>query len=160
MNDHCIQREAKEDRLFQILTTVLSLRFGTLWWVQEKLWQSCLPSYDQDSTRVAHPGLYVRKKQSFSSLYEPIPLMHGGSKRPRRTKSFPVKGLTPEEPAKKTFFSPRMILAVPLKAFASRSAAPPHEMNLRLNRHKPSLSLREIKQLNILLQTPSGNGNG
>ena len=86
--------EVKRERMTKAVRTVMDYSLGTLWWVDEGLWREQLASrYDQNSTRVAHPGLSMLA-HPVQDLFSRIPMLHGSS----HGHGVMVKGLTAEEP--------------------------------------------------------------
>ena len=100
--------EVKRERMTKAVRTVMDYSLGTLWWVDECLWQEQLASrYDQNSTRVAHPGLSMLI-YPVQDLYSRVPMLHGSGVK--------VKGLTADEPDRSSFFGP---LLAPVPAIES-----------------------------------------
>ncbi len=149
----------KAQRILELLTTVLSLRWGTIWWPDEDLWKQCHSHHDVKSDRVEHPGLYLRRKVSFDTLFEPIPMAIGttrGSNKGRDT--LRVKGLRASEPERVTCFRLGRRGLFLLHHFAERRETPPYRMRVYLNMDKPHLDREEEKALALLLGRQGTHG--
>lgn len=139
--------EVQNDRMLNLLLSVLPLESATLWWVDETLWLKAFPkrAYDAHSTRTEHPGLIPSPFPGPRSLLEPIPMVHGSSG--RRPGCLKVSGLTSGQPFKITYFRLRRPVTLPLLDFSKKNPDPPHHMLIRLNLHKPRLTENEREEL-------------
>lgn len=135
--------EARRNRCESLLRTVLDFTLGTLWWVKESLWLEVLPDgYDRHSTREGHPGLSIRRFP-VEDLYDQAPMLHGSS----RGSGIKVRGLTPDEPERRTAFGP-LLAPVPVHEVFDDDSAP----RLRQNLYKPRVTSEERKALDGFLQ--------
>ena len=116
---------------------------GTLWWVDESLWQDCLGGYDRKSTRKGHPGLSAMR-QPVTDIYGQAPMFHGTS---GRSGPVVVTGLSPDNPpGLRTAFG-HLLAPVPLKEWTSLDGL----RRVRANRHKPRLGRHEQARFNAFL---------
>lgn len=135
--------EVNQNRWTALVRTVMDYSLGALWWVDESLWQELLASrYDQNSTRVAHPGLSMLI-HPVQDLYSQVPMLHGSS----RGHGVQVKGLTAEEPQRIAFFGP-LLAPVP----ASESVPFGRQPRMRPNTYKHRVSPDEELQLKAFLK--------
>lgn len=153
------QCDVKRERLLKLLTTVLPLERGTIWWVDEPLWIRHRANYDRFSTRREHPGLFLRARQDFETLYEPIPMAPGGtSAKPSKRMRLDVKGLLADTPDRVSHFDVRSPAILFLYRFAEWREEASEGMRVRLNRDKPRLSSQEREQLERLLELGENHG--
>lgn len=135
--------EVKRNRLGEVVRKIMDYSLGTLWWVDEGLWQEQLASrYDQNSTRVAHPGLSMLV-HPVQDLYSQVPMLHGSS----RGYGVKVKGLTAEEPERIAFFGP---LLAPVTV--AESVPDGRQPRMRPNSFKSRISPDEEIQLEEFLK--------
>ena len=135
-------RETAERRWSEVARKILDLSFGTLWWVEEPVWQALLPHYDPDSKRAGHPGLSCRQKP-IEDLYSSVPMLHGHS----HPRGFPVIGLTEDEPKRTTYFGP-LLGPLPVHEWLPW----PSGVRVRANRHKSRLTEEEKTMLADFLE--------
>jgi hypothetical protein len=91
--------DIKAIRLQALLNACLDVSFGTLWWIREDLWKERNPAYDQESEKIAHPGVSIRSSPP-AGLYEFVPVLHGTS----RSGPVAVLGLSRRQPLRPTYF--------------------------------------------------------
>ena len=108
-------------RYHALLARLLDVMFGTVWWVREDVWQEQLAGYDQDSERMAHPGVSLRVKPA-TGLGEAVPLLHGTTS---TAGPVVVRGLTAEYAAcgEVTSFG-RLVVPASLRVREFVTAAP------------------------------------
>lgn len=136
--------EAKRERMTKAVRTVMDYSLGTLWWVDERLWQEQLASrYDQNSTRVAHPGLSMLI-YPVQDLYSRIPMLHGSS----HGHGVKVKGLTADEPNRSSFFGP-LLAPIPVPESVPFGRQP----RMRPNAYKHRISPDEEQDLRAFLNS-------
>lgn len=71
------QKEVAALRMQRLLGMALDVSLGTVWRVREHLWmQTFGRGYDQNSTRLWHPGVSLRQTPP-AALYEMVPMLHG-----------------------------------------------------------------------------------
>lgn len=135
--------EVKRERMAKAVRTVMDYSLGTLWWVDEGLWREQLASrYDQNSTRMAHPGLSMLA-HPVQDLYSRVPMLHGSS----HGHGVMVKGLTAEEPERTSSFGP---LLAPVPAIESVPFGRPPR--IRPNSFKHRISHDEEQDLREFLK--------
>lgn len=142
--------DAHEKRWFELFLFAYKHDFGTLWFLRESLLKREYPSYDQNSTRRAHPGLSINRLPAVG-IRGTIRMLIGT--RRRHGLAFEVAGVMDSGPAdQNTFFSVlRPLRAMPVH-FLPR---PDLEPEITRNTHKPALNQEEREELEKCL-SPAG----
>jgi hypothetical protein len=146
-------KEIHHDRFKHAVLSIFDELFGTLWWIREDLWKKLLRDYDQNSQRIGHPGLSIRKSAP-ESVDAVIPMLHG------RSTSDPLR-IEDVSPGKPSFFGHLSPALIPLPYFyrhdpdANREDPEAAWWELRsatANFHKPRVTEEEEERVEAFLQ--------
>jgi hypothetical protein len=100
------QPQSANERRTIVVSRVLRLSFGTMWWVKEAVWKFAVPpafEYDLASTRKAHPGISILEEQAETPKISHVPLMHGSSRAQSR-ECVTITGFDSYDPNRRCFF--------------------------------------------------------
>ena len=134
--------EVSKSRWTAAVRTIMDYSLGTLWWVDESLWQELLPVYDRNSTRKEHPGLSILT-HPVQDLYSQIPILHGTSK----GQGVLVQGITAREPTRLTSFGSLLAPVFVVESVPYGGAA-----RVRGNHEKSRITAKEEQDLRRFLK--------
>lgn len=131
--------EARAERFQALVKAVGFAAFGTLWHVEEHVWKGLLTgTYDQNSTRVGHPGCSIRR--CAATLNAVAPMLHGTSVKSRTRTTILVRDVYGEP--HETYFGGLDPVNISLEEFRRKS--------LTQRGTKRSLNEHELKALELL----------
>lgn len=80
---------------FQALGFLLDYSKGTLWWVNNDIWEQVIPDFVRKKGNKKHPGLSLAREK-VEGLYSTIPMLIGTSRRKTGRMVLVVRNMSPE----------------------------------------------------------------
>ena len=134
------------ERRFNALDFLLDYSKGTLWWVNNRIWNEKISDFVWKKNSKHHPGLSISRKQ-VEGLYSMVPMLIGTSRRPSGSMVLAVRHMSPMD--SKHFDRPgyfSVLRPYPLR-FNDFGCAD----GIEQNGTKPRLEPDEMRQLDEIL---------
>ena len=136
-----------DERRFVALDFLFDCSKGTLWWVNNRLWNEAVVGFVWKRNAKSHPGLSIARRKA-KGLYDTIPMLIGTSRKPFGTKVLEVCHID-EEWAKHydepTYFAPLRPCRLRFNDFGRAEG-------IARNDPKPRLDHEEMRRLNNILK--------
>jgi len=84
-----------DERRFVALDFLFDCSKGTLWWVNNRLWNEVVVGFVWKRNAKSHPGLSIARRKA-KGLYDTIPMLIGTSRKPFGTKALEVHHIDEE----------------------------------------------------------------
>jgi len=132
-----------DERLLQAINFLMDYSMGTIWRVDESIWQSKIRKYR--STRKWHPGLSL-SQASATYIHDTIPMLQGTSVK-HNSEALTVHGLTEERGSLYPTYFGRILRPVRIEIIKSIGKNPLIEPNS----YKRAVNAEEMEQLKKML---------
>ena len=136
-----------DERRFSALDFLLDYSKGTLWWVNNRLWNEAIAGFVWKRNTKSHPGLSIARKRA-NGLYDTIPMLIGTSRRSFCSRSLVVCHIDEEGSShydKPTYFAPLRPCRLRFNDFGRSEG-------VTQNAPKPRLDDEEMSRLNNILR--------
>lgn len=136
-----------DERRFAALDFLFDYSKGTLWWVDNRLWNKAIAGFVWKRGSKSHPGLSICRRKA-EGIYDTIPMLMGTSKKSFSTKALGVYHIDDEGSShydKPTYFSPLRPCRLRFNDFGKADG-------VRRNEPKPRLNNDEMRRLDNILK--------
>lgn len=134
-------------RRFAALDFLFDYSKGTLWWVNNHLWNEAIAGFVWKREAKSHPGLSICRRKA-EGIYDTIPMLIGTSKRSFNTRALAVYHIDEESSShydKPTYFAPLRPCRLRFNDFGRADG-------ISKNIPKPRLDNEEMGRLNNILK--------
>ena len=136
-----------DERRFAALDFLFDYSKGTLWWVDNRLWNEAIAGFVWKRGSKSHPGLSICRRKA-EGIYDTIPMLIGTSKKSFNTRALAVCHIDEESSShydKPTYFSPLRPCRLRFNDFGKADG-------VSRNEPKPRLDNDEMQRLNNILK--------
>ena len=135
-----------EGRRFKALDFLLDYSKGTLWWVDDRLWNEAIARFVWKRNGKSHPGLSISGRKA-NGLYDVIPMLIGTTKAyygMRNLEVWHVENENAKHYDKPTHFAPLRPCRLRFNEFGRADG-------ITMNAAKPRIDRDEARQLDAIL---------
>ena len=136
-----------DERRFSALDFLFDYSKGTLWWVDNHLWNEAIAGFVWKQGAKSHPGLSISHRK-VEGIYDTIPMLIGTSRKSFNTRALAVYHIDKEGSShydRPTYFSPLRPCRLRFNDFGKADG-------VSKNEPKPRLNNDEMRRLDSILK--------